>query len=165
MRKESNYWQDLSRQNINRYAGENYLGMRMGRKGLILPSVEEIRAMRARVNKLQKGGVIGTPGIDSSVMPVGALHKELNHMEDANPELAEEITRKGIPVVAVNEDGEFQQVAEIERDEFIMSKSLTDKIEELYKVGDEEAMITCGKLVSQELILNTSDPNDIIENG
>lgn len=167
MRKNSDYYQDLAHQNINRYAGENYLSMRMGREGLKLMPAEEIRAILAKrkTEKLQNGGTIGTPGIDSSVMPTGNLHKELNHMEDVNPELAEEITRKGIPVVSVTEDGEFQQIAEIERDEFIMSKSLTDEIERLYKIGDDEAMIACGKLVANEIIDNTSDPNNVIENG
>ena len=98
-------------------------------------------------------------------MPVGSLHKELHHIEDANPELAEEITRKGIPVVTVDENGEFQQVAEVERDEIIFSKSITDEIERLRKIGDDDAMIECGKLITNEIINNTSDPKDVIENG
>lgn len=170
MRKQSNYYQDLQHQNINRYAGQNYLGITVGKQGLKLMSIEQVRSIiqsnhQKETEKLQNGGVIGTPGIDSSVMPVGSLHKELHHIEDANPELAEEITRKGIPVVTVDENGEFQQVAEVERDEIIFSKSITDEIERLRKIGDDDAMIECGKLITNEIINNTSDPKDVIENG
>lgn len=170
MRKQSDYYQDLQHQNINRYAGQNYLGITVGKQGLKLMSIEQVRSIiqsnhQKETEKLQNGGVIGTPGIDSSVMPVGSLHKELHHIEDANPELAEEITRKGIPVVTVDENGEFQQVAEVERDEIIFSKSITDEIERLRKIGDDDAMIECGKLITNEIINNTSDPKDVIENG
>ena len=170
MRKQSDYYQDLQHQNINRYAGQNYLGVRIGKQGTKLMSIEQVRAIiqsnhQKETEKLQNGGIIGTPGIDSSVMPVGSLHKELHHIEDANPELAEEITRKGIPVVTVDENGEFQQVAEVERDEIIFSKSITDEIERLRKIGDDDAMIECGKLITNEIINNTSDPKDVIENG
>ena len=43
-------------------------------------------------------------------------------VEDANPDLKGEITEKGIPVV----DKEGEQVCEIERNEIIFSKELTD---------------------------------------
>jgi hypothetical protein len=165
MRKQSNYYQDLANQNINRYAGQNYLGITVGKEGMKLMSIEEVRAIMAKkkdTQKLQNGGVVG---IDSSVMPIGSLHKELHHMEDSNPELAEEITRKGIPVVSVNEEGKIEQVAEVERDELILSKSITDEVERLRKIGDDLAMIECGKLIAAELITNTSDPNDIIKNA
>lgn len=171
MRKQSDYYQDLQHQNINRYAGQNYLGVTVGKKGLKLMSAKQVRAIiqsnhQKETEKLQNGGVIG---VDQSVLPTGALHKELHHIEDVNPELAEEITRKGIPVVTIDENGEFQQVAEVERDELIFSKSITDEIERLRKIGDDNAMIECGRLVSEEIIENTQDNTgqitEEVENG
>ena len=151
MRKESDYWQDLAHQNINRYAGENYLGLRAGRTGIKLPTVEEIRAMRTR--KMQKGGVIG---VDSNVLPEGSLHARLNHLDELNPDL-EDATKKGIPVMAV-EGGEIQeQVAEIEKEELILRLETTKKLEELMQDGSEEAMIEAGKLLATEIMENTQD--------
>ena len=43
MRKQSDYGKDLAQQNMNRYAGTNYMDMRMGRKGMKIQSLEEIR--------------------------------------------------------------------------------------------------------------------------
>lgn len=163
MRKESDYAQNLAHQNLNRYAGENYLGMRAGREGIKLPTVEEIRAMRTR--KLQAGGVIG---IDSNILPEGSLHARLNHLDELNPNL-EDATRKGIPVMAV-EGGEIQeQVAEIEKEELILRLETTKKLEELMNDGSEEAMIEAGKLLAIEIMENTQDNTgqitEEVENG
>lgn len=163
MRKESDYWQNLVHQNINRYAGENYLGLRVGREGIKLPTVEEIRAMRTR--KMQNGGVIG---VDSNVLPEGSLHARLNHLDELNPDL-EDATKKGIPVMAV-EDGEIQeQVAEIEKEELILRLETTKRLEELLKDGSEEAMIEAGKLLATEIMENTKDNTgqitEEVENG
>ena len=45
MRKQSDYGRDLAQQNMNRYAGTNYMDMRMGRKGMKIQSLEEIREL------------------------------------------------------------------------------------------------------------------------
>ena len=153
----------MAHQNLNRYAGENYLGMRMGREGIKLPTVEEIRAMRTR--KLQAGGVIG---IDSNILPEGSLHARLNHLDELNSDL-EDATRKGIPVMAV-EDGQIQeQVAEIEKEELILRLETTKRLEELLKDGSEEAMIEAGKLLATEIMENTKDNTgqitEEVENG
>ena len=77
--------------------------------------------------------------------------------------MAEKITRKGIPVVTVDpETNEFEAVAEIERDEWITSKEVSDEIERLWKIGDEEAMLLCGKLVCEQLLEQTRDDNNVI---
>lgn len=137
--------------------------MRVGREGIKLPTVEEIRAMRTR--KLQAGGVIG---IDSNILPEGSLHSRLNHLDELNPDL-EDATRKGIPVMAV-EDGEIQeQVAEIEKEELILRLETTKRLEELLKDGSEEAMIEAGKLLATEIMENTKDNTgqitEEVENG
>ena len=154
-RKQSDYYQDLQNQNINRYAGQNYLNMTVGKNGMKLMSIEEARRIVAlrkeSPEKLQNGGNI--PGIDTNILPEGNLHKELNHLSDINPDL-EDMTKKGIPVA---ESTDNQQVAEIERDELICRLEVTQKLEELMKDGSEEAMIEAGKLLTSEIIENTQD--------
>lgn len=104
-------------------------------------------------------------GGQMSVIPEGALHARKNEME-----LAKEgaVTHKGIPVV--DKDGEQQ--AEIERNEIIFSKEITDKIEDLYKKynSDEksqsekdEIAIKMGKIITHEIVGNTDDKTGLIE--
>lgn len=168
MRKQSNYYQDLAHQNINRYAGQNYLGVSVGRQGLKLMSLDEVKAiiaMRHGPNKLQNGGIVG---VDSNVLPEGALHARKNNLSELNPDL-EEATKKGIPVMSA-EGGEIgEQVAEIENSEIIFRLDVTKRLEELRKNGSEEAMLEAGKLIAEELIENTQDNVGMIteeaENG
>lgn len=159
MRKQSDYGRDLAQQNMNRYAGTNYMNMRMGRKGMKIQSLEEIRELLKNrvveeldVQKFAEGG---------SLMPAGKLHKELSHINELG-EQYEDLTRKGIPVVTLNEEGSLSQVAEVERDEWIWNLEFTQQIEALWKDGSEEAMIEAGKLLTEELLRNTDDISGII---
>ena len=112
--------------------GQNY-GITTGKQGMKMLSREELDRIYASrkqisdtsddIQKFQNGGSI--------LIPDGALHAHKHHMEDVNPELAEDLTKKGIPVVSTDENGEVTQVAEIERQEIILEKSLTDQIEKL----------------------------------
>ena len=103
--------------------------------------------------KFQKGGKLG---LDTNVIVEGSYHAHKNHLDEVNPELSD-MTPKGIPVAVTDENGEKQQIAEIERKELILTKELTDKIEALYKDGSEEAMIEAGMLFADELFNNTED--------
>ena len=102
-------------------------------------------------------------GGQMSVIPEGALHARKNNMEGAG----EEFTAKGIPVV----DNNGEQQAEIERNELILSKLVTDKVEELYKKFNEEESqskkdeiaIKMGKIITCELMTNTDDRTGLIE--
>ena len=102
-------------------------------------------------------------GGQMSVIPEGALHARKNNMEGAG----EDITAKGIPVV----DNKGEQQAEIEREEIIFSKDITDQIEKLYKkFNDEESpskkddiAIEMGKILTCEIIKNTDDKTGLIE--
>ena len=170
MRKQSNYYQDLQHQNINRYAGQNYLGITVGKQGLKLMSIEQVRSIiqfnhQKETEKLQNGGVIG---VDTNILPDGALHARKNNLAELNPDL-EDATKKGIPVMAVEGDQVQDQVAEIEHSEIIFRLEVTQKLEELRKDGSEEAMIEAGKLVTEELIENTQDNvgmiTEEVENG
>lgn len=70
------------------------------------------------------------------------------------------MTKKGIPVVTVTENGDLEQVAEIERKELILRLEVTQKLEELMKDGSDEAAIEAGKLLVKEIIKNTDDKTE-----
>lgn len=102
-------------------------------------------------------------GGQMSVIPEGALHAHKNHMEGAG----EDFTEKGIPVV----DNKGEQQAEIERNEIIFRKEITDKIEELYKKYKEEdsdskkdeIAIEMGKILTCEITKHTDDKTGLIQ--
>lgn len=93
-------------------------------------------------------------GGDVNVIPEGALHARKHHMEND-----EHITKKGIPVVDIN----GTQQAEIECNEIIFRKEVTNKLEELAKDGSDKAAIEAGKLLAQEIIENTDDRTGLIQ--
>ena len=86
-----------------------------------------------------------------NVIPEGALHSRLHHMENA-----ENLTKKGIPVVS-EKDGELEQHAEIEKEEIILRLSLTKRLEELAKEDTDEAALEAGKILVEEILNNTVD--------
>ena len=101
-------------------------------------------------------------GGQMNVIPEGALHAHKNHMEGAG----EDFTSKGIPVV----DNKGNQTAEIEREEVIFNKDLTDFIEKnLKKYNDssnkeqDEIAINVGKRLVKELLTNTKDNTGLID--
>ena len=160
LRKLNNAAADLAQQNRNRYSG--YTGaISIGQEGMKFPNLDWAKDYLFKYNKksqinipeFQKGGKLG---IDTNIIVEGSYHAHKNHLDEINPEL-EDMTPKGIPVAAQNEDGSKTQVAEIERKELILTKELTDKIEALYKDGSEEAMIEAGILFADELFNNTQD--------
>ena len=158
-RKQSNYAQDLAQQNLNRYIGTNYMNTQVGRHGMKIQSLEEIRELLKNrvveeldVQKFAEGG---------SILPVGQRHKTLHHMSELGEQF-EDLTRKGIPVVTVDESGDMVQVAEIECSEACFSKEVTDQLELLWKDGSEEAMIAAGKLIANEILYNMRDENNVI---
>lgn len=87
-----------------------------------------------------------------NVIPDGALHARLHHMEND-----QNITKKGIPVVSTDENGEIEQHAEIEKEEIILRLSLTKRLEELAKENTDEAAIEAGKILVEEILNNTID--------
>lgn len=102
-------------------------------------------------------------GGQMNVIPEGALHARKNNMEGAG----EDFTHKGIPVV----DNDGEQQAEIERNEVIFNKDLTDFIESNYKKfkseetknsEKDEIAIKVGKRLVKELLTNTDDRTGLI---
>nr|DAE33126.1 MAG TPA: hypothetical protein [virus sp. ctrcb4]DAR12779.1 MAG TPA: hypothetical protein [Crassvirales sp.] len=51
-----------------------------------------------------------------NLIPEGALHARKHNLEEVNPELEGQITKKGIPVITHSEGG-VTQTAEIEKNE------------------------------------------------
>ena len=92
-------------------------------------------------------------GGEMNLIPEGALHARKNNMDIDN------ITKKGIPVV----DNEGKQQAEIERNEIIFKKDVSQKLEELAKDGSDEAALKAGKLLAKEIIENTDDRTGLIK--
>ena len=97
-----------------------------------------------------------------NVLPNGALHAHKHNMENA-----ENLTKKGIPVV----DNNGEQQAEVEREELILRLEVTKKIEELgKKYYDEESSqkekeeyaLEAGQLLVEEILHNTDDKTGLI---
>lgn len=103
-----------------------------------------------------------------NVIPSGALHKERHHIEDVKSGM-EHVTTKGIPVVLKNKAGEMRQQAEVEREEIIFTKQLTDKLEKMRKEYDEcedddranEIARKAGELLADQILFKTKDYSGI----
>ena len=117
------------------------------------------------IEEFQEGGQLQSfkEGGSFNIIPEGALHARLHHMEDAD-----NLTKKGIPVV----DNNGEQQAEIERNEIIYRISVTKRLEELLKQYEndkysqkekDQFAIEAGKLLVQETLYNTVDNTGIID--
>ena len=109
---------------------------------------------------------------EQSIIPEGALHKNKHHLD------LEHITKKGVPVVTINGDADtieeiqhasetIVQHAEVEKEEIIFSKELTDFIEakrkEWHQTNSNEILEEVGKRVTKEILFNTDDRTDLIQ--
>lgn len=160
LRKQSDYGNDIMQQNLNRYAGTNYMYNAVGKQGMKLMSIEQAKLiLMMRKNVEQKELQIFANGGAINIIPEGARHSRLNHLDEVHDNF-EDVTKKGIPVVTPTEDGNLEQVAEVECGEIIFSKSVTEKLEELMKDGSDEAAIEAGKLLVKEIIKNTDDKTE-----
>lgn len=123
-----------------------------------ISTIEEV-TLDSILPEFKEGGKV-------NVIPEGALHARLHHMENA-----ENLTKKGIPVVAEKEGGELEQQAEIERNEVILRLEVTKRLEELQRNYDnsntQEQMdsfaIEAGKLLVYELLHNTIDNTGLLD--
>lgn len=115
--------------------------------------------------KFQLGGKM-------NMIVTGALHARKHNLEELNPNLEGEITKKGIPVVTFNEGGEVaQQMAEVEKEELIIHLEATKTIEDYYheynesnsKTEKDTIALECGKYLVDELLKNTDDPDKLIK--
>lgn len=125
-----------------------------------MSTIEEV-TLDSILPEFREGGKV-------NVIPEGALHARLHHMDNAD-----NLTRKGIPVVTEKEGGEFEQQAEIEREEIIFRLEVTKRLEELLKkYSDDETSqkdkdsvaIEAGKLLVEEILNNTIDNTGLLNN-
>lgn len=132
--------------------------MHIGKQGMkiekqeedfIIPDISDfnpIIATEEEVLKFKEGGSF-------NIIPDGALHARKNNMD------VEGITKKGIPVV----DKEGNQQAEIEKNEIIFRKEVTNQVEEAIKDGSDKKAIEIGKLLVKEIFKNTKDNTGLIK--
>lgn len=122
------------------------------------------------IQKLEEGGKTEQPKQESekveetnqkNVIPEGALHARKHNMENA-----EDLTKKGIPVV----DNKGEQQAEIEKNEIIFNLEVTKQLEELHNKYQEatqkekdELAIEAGKLLVYQIMYNTEDKTGLIK--
>ena len=158
LRKQSDYGNDIMQQNLNRYAGTNYMNNQVGKQGMKLMSIEQARLI-LMMRKESEEMPIFKAGGSINVIPEGARHSRLNHLDEVHDDF-EDVTKKGIPVVTPTEDGDLEQVAEVECGEIILNLEVTQKLEELMKDGSDEAAIEAGKLLVKEIIHNTDDKTE-----
>lgn len=113
-----------------------------------------------KVEEFKSGGEL-------NIIPEGALHARKHNIEGT-----ENLTQKGIPVVAESEGGELEQQAEIEVNEIIFRLDVTKKLEELYnkfkqedtsKAEKAELAIEAGKILTCEIMEKTDDKTGLIE--
>lgn len=143
-------------QSLNNLLNGGYRDITFSKKGGILDSFKD-KLDRARIIIETKKTIIIEPVEEKeetkNVIPEGALHANLHHMDLDN------VTKKGVPVI----DNEGDQQAEIERDEIIFRLEVTKLIEEFKKDGSDEAAIKAGKLLTEEILYNTEDRTGLLE--
>lgn len=143
-------------QSLNNLLNGGYRDITFSKKGGILDSLKG-KLDRARIIIETKKTIIIEPvekeEETKNVIPEGALHANLHHMDLDN------VTKKGVPVI----DNEGDQQAEIERDEIIFRLEVTKLIEEFKKDGSDEAAIKAGKLLTEEILYNTEDRTGLLE--
>lgn len=166
-REAAYYMSDMSnnRSALNLMGGYDQKSVRVGKTGMKVISNEQKKRAKSTLDKIKKINeevrmeevAQFAEGGKMNVIPEGALHARLHHMD------VDGITKKGIPVVIEEEGGELVQQAEIERNEIIFTKEVTEKLEELYKKGTDEAAIEAGKLLAYQIIENTIDNTGLID--
>lgn len=161
--------------NLQKNASDWMYNIRAGEFGMKIKNAKRLAKKYQEGKKIvtsepMKAGTTETPqflkdGGSINVIPEGALHARKHNLEELNPELEGNITKKGIPVISQDEGGEITQQAEIERSEIIFRIEATQAIEELRKkyhsakseAEKDQIAIEAGKLVAREIMENTID--------
>lgn len=137
---------------------------------------QQILNKEIKITKAENGAKLEHVKIseEPNVIPSGALHKNKNHLD------LEGITKKGIPVITVENDsastldeikqqgGSLIQHAEVEKEEVILNKSLTERLEKLRdeyaKNQNENILKQAGMILAKEIVENTIDNTNVTEN-
>lgn len=150
-----------NRMQISRTGGFNNAAV--GKEGMKIQNIDWAKALLQRLKQSQLQSF--EQGGKMNIIPTGALHKELHHIDQKG------ITKKGIPVVVQSEGGEIEQTAEIEKQEIILHLDLTTAMEQYRDQYNESpdqeakdsAAIEAGKILTQELLNNTIDKAKLIK--
>lgn len=145
------------------------------KKGGAIPELEEVRtimqSLQSKKQEIQEPQKFQLGG-KMNMIVTGALHARKHNLEELNPNLEGEITKKGIPVVVMNDGGEVQsQPAEVEKEELVLQIDTTKTIEDYYdeynstdsKTEKNKIALECGKYLVDELLKNTDDPDKLIK--
>ena len=174
-RMESNYAPQLHDVNNQMIYNGYTPGLTLHKKGGTIPELNEVRSIMQSLQskkqetqepqKFQLGGKM-------NMIVTGALHARKHNLEELNPNLEGEITKKGVPVVVMNKGGEVQnQQAEVESQELVLQIDATKTIEDYYdeynstdsKTEKNKIALECGKYLVEELLKNTDDPDKLIK--
>ena len=135
----------------------------------------KLAKLKAFIPKHQNGAKLADIELteEPSVLPTGDLHK------NKHDDFEIDVTKKGIPVITVKDDSvetleEIQeqkdsvvQHAEVEKEEIIFNKELTDKIEALREewnqTQDSKLLLEAGKILTKEILFNTVDNAHLIK--
>lgn len=160
--EEAAYNEEVEGQLARRSASQNgeYFQNYFAKKGGTIPKKDTL-SVDIFMRKLSKRKEDHSPddsmeiiyrhGGAMSVIPKGVTHEQHNQMGD-----------KGIPVVVKSEDGTYKKVAEIELNEIIFEKEVSEAIEKRTKhykkfPKDMENLYELGKLIKSEVKHNTID--------
>jgi len=131
---------------------ENSMGTLMSKEGGTIPGLgmEIFMAKLKETRKQERVSEMFRAGGAMNVIPKGVTHEEKNKLGD-----------QGIPVV-VKTKGGMKKIAEIERDEIIFAKGVTDELEEATKrytknPKDIDNLLALGKMIKEEILNNTVD--------
>lgn len=144
--------------------------------GGTIPELDEVRSIMQSLQSKKQEESSDTQkfqlGGKMNMIVTGALHARKHNLEELNPVLEGEITKKGIPVITFDEGGEVdQQLAEVEQAEIIMTLDTTKTIEDYYKEymdadtnkNADKAALECGKFLVDQILKNTDDPDKVIK--
>ena len=175
-RMESNYVPQLYATNNQMIYNGYTPGLTLHKHGGTIPELDEVRSIMQSLQskkqeitseetqKFQLGGKM-------NMIVTGALHARKHNLEELNPNLEDEITKKGIPVVVMDDGKVVNQTAEVEEHEIILASETTKKVEDYYKeFNDTESKskkdkiaLECGKYLVTEILKNTDDPDKLIK--
>ena len=152
-------------------------GLTLNKNGGTIPELDSARVSILSLQSKEQEIISEDPqkfqlGGKMNMIVTGALHARKHNLEELNPVLEGEITKKGIPVITFDEGGEVdQQLAEVEQAEIILTLDTTKTIEDYYKDyvnadtnGEaDKAALDCGKFLVDQILKNTDDPDKLIK--
>lgn len=157
-----------TRMNFYGNANRNSDQVTIGEKGMSLSTIVKhkevvlpdnlkkiIKIDNTKVIKHQSGGVLG-----KNVIVSGSFHSRKHSLKDLEAFKDTKMTDKGVPVIALKDGGSIEQLAEVEKNEIILTKDLTTKLESLAKENTKESQLEAGKLLAYEIVKNTIDSSD-----